>query len=182
MVSMPESILAGTKGAIYHILPLDEFKEHLHHAHNTAMILSLAISGIGILTAFVFYYWKKVNVDKLAESIKPLYNFSLNKWYFDELYDKTAVAFTMGISKLSAWIDNKIVDGIVNGAATVTRGFSKYTGLFDNVFVDGLVNLTGGIVGAFGLLFRKFQTGKIQTYIAFLVFGILILYFVFRVF
>jgi len=182
MVSMPESILAGTKGAIYHILPLEEFKEHLHHAHNTAMILSLAISGIGILTAFVFYYWKKVNVDKLAESIRPLYNFSLNKWYFDELYDKTAVAFTMGISKLSAWFDNKIVDGIVNGAATVTRGFSKYTGLFDNVFVDGLVNLTGGIVGAFGLLFRKFQTGKIQTYIAFLVFGILILYFVFRVF
>ncbi|MCE1164726.1 MAG: NADH-quinone oxidoreductase subunit L [Bacteroidetes bacterium] len=182
MVKMPESLLAGTQGAMYHILPLEEFEEHLHHAHGTAMILSLVISGLGILTAYLFYYWEKINADKLAEAIKPLYNFSLNKWYFDELYDKTAVAFTMGISKLSGWIDAKIVDGIVNGSATFTRGISKYSGLFDNIFVDGIVNLTGGLVGAFGLIFRKFQTGKIQTYIAFLVFGIIVLYFVFRVF
>jgi len=144
------------------------------------LFLSLAISGIGILTAFTFYYWKKVNVEKLTDSIKPLYNFSLNKWYFDELYDKTAVAFTMGISRLSSWFDAKVVDGIVNGSASFTRGFSRYTGLFDNIFVDGLVNLTGGLVGGFGLIFRKFQTGKIQTYIAFLLFGIIVLYFVFR--
>lgn len=181
LVKMPEHILAGTKGVMYNLLPLEEYMEHIHHAHYTAMALSLIISGIGILTAFSFYYWKKVNVDKLADSIKPLYNFSLNKWYFDELYDKIAVSTTMGLSRVSAWFDNTIVDGIVNGAATVTRVFSKYNGLFDNIAVDGLVNLTGGIVGAFGLIFRKFQTGRIQTYIAFLLFGILILYFVFRV-
>lgn len=181
LVKMPEHILAGTKGVMYNLLPLEEYMEHIHHAHYTAMALSLIISGIGILTAFSFYYWKKVNVDKLADSIKPLYNFSLNKWYFDELYDKIAVSTTMGLSRISAWFDNTIVDGIVNGAATVTRVFSKYNGLFDNIAVDGLVNLTGGIVGAFGLIFRKFQTGRIQTYIAFLLFGILILYFVFRV-
>jgi NADH-quinone oxidoreductase subunit L len=180
LVQMPESVLAGTKGAVSHILPVEEFMEQIHHAHYTAMFLSLAIAGLGILTAYTFYYWKKVNVDKLAETLKPLYNFSLNKWYFDELYDKTAVAATMGLSRISAWFDNKVVDGIVNGAAAVTRGFSKYSGLFDNIFVDGLVNLTGGMVGAFGLLFRKAQSGRIQTYIAFLVFGILVLYFIFR--
>lgn len=180
LVKMPEHLLAGTKGVMYHLLPLEEYMEHVHHAHYTAMFLSLAISGIGILTAFTFYYWKKVNVDKLAESIKPLYNFSLNKWYFDELYDKTAVAFTMLLSKVSAWFDNTIVDGVVNGASTVTRVFSKYNGHFDNIVVDGLVNLTGGIVGAFGLIFRKLQTGRIQTYIAFLLFGIIVMYFVFR--
>jgi len=133
------------------------------------------------LTAYIFYYWKKVDVEKLTNSIRPLYNFSLNKWYFDELYDIIAVSTTMGISKMSAWFDNNIVDGVVNGAASFTRVFSKYNGLFDNIVVDGLVNLTGGIVGAFGLIFRKFQTGKIQTYIAFLVFGIIIMYFIFRV-
>jgi len=181
MVKMPEHLLAGTKGVMYHILPLEEYKELIHHSHNLAMILSLAISGLGILTAFSFYFWKKINVEKLTNSIKPLYNFSLNKWYFDELYDKTFITGTMGLSKVSKWFDNNIVDGLVNGAAAFTRGFSKYSGLFDNIFVDGLVNLTGGIVGAFGLIFRKFQTGKIQTYIAFLLFGIIILYFIFRV-
>lgn len=179
-VKTPESLLEGTKGVFAHILPSHEYSEHIHHAHNLAMILSLSVSGIGILIAFSFYYWKKLSADKLAESLKPLYNFSLNKWYFDELYAKTAVAGTMGLSKISSWIDNKIVDGAVNGSAFITQHGSKYSGLFDNFFVDGLVNLTGGIVGFFGLILRKFQTGKIQTYIAFVVFGIIVLYFIFR--
>jgi NADH-quinone oxidoreductase subunit L len=144
------------------------------------MFLSLAIAGLGILLAYVFYHWKKVDVDKLTEKIKPLYTFSLNKWYFDELYDKTAIAFTMALSRISAWIDRTIVDGIVNGSATVTRWTSFGTGKFDNIVVDGLVNFTGGLIGFFGLIFRKFQTGKIQTYIMFLVFGIIVLYFIFR--
>ena len=104
----------------------------------------------------------------------------MNKWYFDEFYSATFIAFTMGISRLSAWIDNKIVDGAVNGAATVTSWTSTASGKFDNIVVDGLVNLSGGLVGFFGLVLRKFQTGKIQTYILFLVFGIIVLYFLFR--
>jgi NADH-quinone oxidoreductase subunit L len=181
LVKMPEHLLAGTQGAFYRILPLEEYMEHIHHAHMPAMILSLLMAGLGILVAYTFYYWKKVDVEKLTNSIKPLYNFSLNKWYFDELYDIIAVSTTMGLSRMSAWFDSKVVDGVVNGAANFTRVFSKYNGLFDNIVVDGLVNLTGGMVGAFGLVFRKFQTGKIQTYIAFLVFGIIVLYFIFRV-
>ena len=75
----------------------------------------------------------------------------------------------------------KIVDGIVNGSASLTYYTSKFSGKFDNYFVDTLVNLAGGFAGFFGLIFRKVQTGKIQTYLAFAVFGILILYFVLRV-
>lgn len=180
MMKTPESLLTGTKGMIYHIVDRAEYTEMLHHAHYPAMFLSLAIAGLGILLAYVFYHWKKVDVEKLTEKIKPLYNFSLNKWYFDELYDATAISFTMGISRLSAWVDSKIVDGVVNGSATVTKWTSFGSGKFDNIVVDGLVNLTGGMVGFFGLIFRKFQTGKIQTYIMFLVFGIIVLYFIFR--
>lgn len=180
MMKTPESLLTGTKGLIYHIVDREEYTELLHHAHYPAMFLSLGVAGLGILSAFVFYFWKKIDVDSLTEKIKPVYNFSLNKWYFDELYGATFIAFTMGISRLSAWIDNKIVDGAVNGAATLTSWTSTASGKFDNIVVDGLVNLSGGLVGFFGLIFRKFQTGKIQTYILFLVFGIIVLYFLFR--
>lgn len=180
MMKTPESILTGTKGVIYHIVDRAEYTELLHHAHYPAMFISLAIAGAGILLAYAFYFWKKVDVEKLTEKIKPIYNFSLNKWYFDELYDATVIALTMGISRISAWIDNKLVDGAVNGSATVTRWTSFGSGKFDNIVVDGLVNLSGGLVGFFGLIFRKFQTGRIQTYILFLVFGIIVLYFIFR--
>jgi NADH-quinone oxidoreductase subunit L len=180
MVKAPESLLVGTKGAIYHIIERAEYKELTHHFHYTAMILSLLIAGAGILISYIFYYWKKVDVDKLTAKIKPLYTFSYNKWYFDELYDYTVISVTMMISNLMRWIDNNIVDGFVNGSAFITKITSKGSGKFDNFFVDGLVNLSGGIIMFFGLVFRKIQTGRIQTYIAFLVFGVILLYFIFR--
>jgi NADH-quinone oxidoreductase subunit L len=131
--------------------------------------------------AYTFYYWKKINADKVAEKIKPLYKFSLNKWYFDELYDKTVIAFTMIFAKFLRWFDNTIVDGVVNGSAYITKITSFFSGKFDNFVVDTIVNLAGAIAAVFGWFFRKLQTGKIQTYIAFLIFGMLILYFVFKV-
>ncbi|MDO8550241.1 MAG: NADH-quinone oxidoreductase subunit L, partial [Ignavibacteria bacterium] len=71
-----------------------EYTEAMHGAHIPAMIISLimALSGIGL--AFMFYQYKKVNVDKLAEKFKPLYNLSYNKWYFDEIYQASVVGGT----------------------------------------------------------------------------------------
>ncbi|MGA2669690.1 MAG: NADH-quinone oxidoreductase subunit L [Ignavibacteria bacterium] len=154
--------------------------EELHHFHYSAMTISLICAGLGILFAFLFYKWKTFDADALAEKIRPLYNFSLNKWYFDEFYEGVIVAATLGLTRILKWFDNTIVDGAVNGAAYITQKTSKGSGKFDNGFVDGLVNLVAGIVMFFGLIFRKIQTGKIQTYLAYVLFGIIVFYFIFR--
>jgi NADH-quinone oxidoreductase subunit L len=156
------------------------FEEALHHAHYPAMILSLLLAGAGILLAFAFYYWKKLDADKFAEKIKPLYTFSLNKWYFDEFYEAVVVNGLLGLTRVFRWFDNTIIDGVVNGVAYLTQKGSSVTGKFDNSFIDGLVNLIGSIVMFFGLLFRKIQTGKVQNYIAYVLLGIIIFYFIFR--
>lgn len=160
---------------------VSEYAEALHHAHYPAMALSLIIAGLGILLAFAFYYWKKFDADALAEKIKPLYNFSLNKWYFDNFYDDILVAGLLKFTQALRWFDNTVVDGAVNGTAFVTRKGSEESGKFDNSIVDGLVNLVASVVMFFGLIFRKFQTGKIQTYLAYVLFGIIVFYFIFRV-
>jgi NADH-quinone oxidoreductase subunit L len=43
-----------------------------------------------------------------------------------------------------------------------------------------LVNLTAWVSGAFGLLFRKTQTGRVQTYVVLALFSVMIFYFIFR--
>ncbi|MEW6701334.1 MAG: NADH-quinone oxidoreductase subunit L [Bacteroidota bacterium] len=159
-----------------------EYTEAIHWAHYPAMFLSLAVAALGILIAFIFYQWKKLNADKLAGKLKLLYNFSLNKWFLDELYDKTAVAGTLNFSSILAWFDNKIVDGIVNGSAALTRFTSKMSGLFDTFVVDGAVNFTAFFSGFVGLSFKKLQTGKVQTYIVFVVFAVIILLVFFKPF
>ncbi|MFC2134830.1 NADH-quinone oxidoreductase subunit L [Bacteroidota bacterium] len=153
-----------------------EIYEHaMHWAHYPAMILSILMAGFGIFLAFFIYQWKKVNADKLAGMLKPLYKFSLNKWYFDELYHATAVAGTLGVAKIFTWFDNNVVDGIVNGSAWVTKQFSKMNGWFDDNVVDWMVNFTAFVSGFIGLSFRRLQTGKVQTYIVFAVFSVIIL-------
>lgn len=160
----------------------ETYTEAMHHAHYPAMFLSLILAGGGILFAFVFYQWKKLDPDKLAESVKPLYKLSYNKWYFDEIYDASFVAGTLGLSKFLAWFDNTIIDGIVNLSATVTKGFSNFSGKFDNIVVDGLVNFMAYLSGFIGLIFRRFQTGKVQTYIVLVIFSLVILLFLFKSF
>jgi NADH-quinone oxidoreductase subunit L len=156
------------------------YTEAMHSAHFPAMIISEIVALIGILLAFVFYQWKKINVEKLTNSIKPLYTFSLNKWYFDELYDKTFVAGTIGLSRFLGWFDQKIIDGIVNGVAELTRMFAFFVGAFDRIVIDGFVNLTAYISGFVGLIFRRVQTGKVQTYLVLVIFSIIILLFLFK--
>lgn len=158
------------------------YTETMHWAHYPAMGMSILLAGLGILFAFLFYQWKKINADNLATKIKPLYNFSLNKWYLDEAYDATAISGTLNFSKILSWFDNKIVDGAVNGAAWLGRFISSLSGLFDTFVVDGLVNFTAFFSGFIGLAFRKLQTGKVQTYIVFVVFAVIILLLFFKPF
>jgi NADH:ubiquinone oxidoreductase subunit 5 (subunit L)/multisubunit Na+/H+ antiporter MnhA subunit len=232
----PESPAGGVDGITHSEL----YEETMHHVHYPALILSLIMAGLGILLAFAMYYWKKISADLLAKIAKPLYNFSLNKWYFDELYDATAIKFTLAFSSFLSWFDFKVIDGLVDGTASWTRaltigpkenweegkigakfyltvaglaalfigwltgsamwpgtaGFWSYlwsalltigatglsfflffvgAGIFDNRIIDGLVNGVPFFSGALGLFLRKFQTGKVQTYIVLVVFALLLL-------
>jgi NADH-quinone oxidoreductase subunit L len=172
----------GSESVNHEIMYSETYTEALHHAHLPAVILSELLAICGILLAFSMYQWKKISADKLAERFKPLYNFSLNKWYFDELYHKTFVAGTLGLSWLVAWFDRVIIDGIVDGSASVTKAVSTFIGHFDNIVVDGLVNFMATLSGIIGIFFRKFQTGKVQTYIIMVIFSIVILLFIFKSF
>ena len=61
----------------------------IHHAHNQAMYLSLFVAFIGILVSVLFYYLKKVDVEKVSGILNKvgLYNLSKNKFYIDKLYN-----------------------------------------------------------------------------------------------
>ena len=157
------------------------FEEAVHHVHGTAMLLSLLVAGLGMLAAFATYEWKKISAESVAARLAPVHRFLLNKWGFDDLYNGVVIGGTLALTRILRWFDNTIIDGAVNGTGWITRGTSFVSGKFDVVVIDGLVNLSAYLSGFLGLVFRKFQTGKVQTYIVFVVFSVLVLYFVFRI-
>lgn len=158
------------------------YEEALEKIHYSGLALSLTLALLGIFSAFLIYQWKKIDAEKLKQSVKPVYTFLLNKWYFDELYNATVVGGTILVSKIFSWFDSKIIDGIVNGAASLARVWSALSGKFDNYAVDGLVNFSAWFTGLLGSGIRKTQTGKVQTYIVFALLGVIIIFFAFRSF
>jgi NADH-quinone oxidoreductase subunit L len=157
------------------------FAHSVHEAHTSAMITSLIVASLGILIAFLIYSRKIIDIDAFTAKVKPLHTFLMKKWYFDEIYEQWLfVPLVMLFSKAMAWFDAHIVDGAVNGLAWFTVIKSKGVGLFDKYVIDGGVNATGFGVGFVGLVFRKTQSGRIQTYLAIVLVGIVVLLYAFR--
>ncbi len=74
------------KGALF----TSEHNELLHEFHHVPALVALSpfiAMIIGFVTAWYFYIKSPSTPRRLAASQKVLYEFLLNKWYFDELYD-----------------------------------------------------------------------------------------------
>jgi NADH-quinone oxidoreductase subunit L len=89
--------------------------------------LPLIAALLGIATAYLFYSIDPAIPGRLAKQYRALYLFLLNKWYFDELYDRLFVrtAFTLG-DGLWKTGDGAIIDGLgPDGIAGATRELAK---------------------------------------------------------
>jgi NADH-quinone oxidoreductase subunit L len=147
-----------------------------HMAHSYAMYSSVAVGTLGIFLGFVVYLFGWINPARVANSVKPLYNFLLNKWYFDELYDKTVIGGSISLSKFLAWFDLHVVDGLVNLAAQLGVFASFLVGKFDDYVVDGAVNGVANATIGGGSILRRLQTGKLYHYVFVLAGGALVIF------
>src|SRR5215831_13397674 len=102
----------------------------LHDMHEVpywVAILPSVMMAIGFVIAWHFYIRKPELPGELARQHEPLYQFLLNKWYFDELYDLVFVRPTLWLGRLlwkggDGWlIDGFGPDGISARVIDVTR-------------------------------------------------------------
>ncbi|HIJ63464.1 MAG TPA: NADH-quinone oxidoreductase subunit L, partial [Rhodospirillaceae bacterium] len=107
-----------------------EHHEALHNAHHVPFIIStlptiMAVSGI--LLAYVMYVFVPSLPGMLAGAFQGLYKFLLNKWYFDELYDRIFIkpAFWLGYGMWKGG-DGALIDGCgPDGLAAATRDVAR---------------------------------------------------------
>jgi NADH-quinone oxidoreductase subunit L len=92
----------------------------LHHEGSAAFIMAGAtLAGLlGISTAYYLYVANPSLPDRFAQQWRSLYELSLHKWYFDELYDRSFVRPTFSLAQgLWKHIDVNVIDAAVNGTA-----------------------------------------------------------------
>ena len=122
------------------------------------ILLSVAVAVLGILGA-----WRLFGVDvpgvqrtgdpeavnDWVQRLPFLYRASLNKWWFDELYDLLFIRIGGRIAAFLWWFDRAIIDGTVNGIGSLTADAGR------------------------GL--RRVQTGRVQNYALGIAIGLIVM-------
>lgn len=139
----------------HNVAGLDKIKAHMPEG-NTALMLMIIASVVAIAVMLVTYmvYAKKNSVPVADDQLKGWEKLSARKLYFDEIYDFLFV-------RPIVWISEK--------------GAHFFEGMFLNRSVVGV----GQLIGKSGDLVRKWQSGRTDSYILWMVFGIigLVVYF-----
>jgi NAD(P)H-quinone oxidoreductase subunit 5 len=118
---------------------LAEMAQEFHAGEFAVMAgSSVGISLLGITLASLMYLKGKIDPAAIAAKIQPLYQLSLNKWYFDNIYDRLFVQGSRRLARQVMEVDYRVVDGAVN-----------LTGLVAMLSGEGL---------------KYFETGRAQFY------------------
>lgn len=185
----------GENGPLYRLIahsetvPADETFEHrgtvhvklpghhdVHAVHQTAGTLALmsALAGMGL--AYVLYVAGWVNPNDVRRALPGAYDFLVDKWRFDTLYD---VVFVRPVQIVATWataFDKYVLDYLLHQAASLTVLVSKWDRTFDEKMVDGLVNLVGSATYSFGRSLKVVQTGRLRQYVMWIGVGVVALF------
>ena len=109
----------------------------------------VAIAGIG-LAAFIWLKRREI-ADRVAAMFPGVYRLLLNKYYVDEIYDAAIVQPIRIVSQEGLWrgVDVHIIDGAVNGTASIIDGSSS--------------------------LLRRLQSGSVRAYAGSLFVGVVLI-------
>ena len=114
---------------------------------------SVGISLIGITLASLMYLWGKIDPSAIAQKFPSLYALSLNKWYFDQIYDRVFVQGLRRLARQVMEVDFRVVDGAVN-----------LTGFFTLVSGEGLKYLESGRAQFYALIIFAAVLGLVVVF------------------
>jgi NADH-quinone oxidoreductase subunit L len=153
---------------------------YLPESHGPAWLeWTLMAVSTGIALGGIFLGWRVyatrggVPAQDFAEKHPEVYRLALEKYRWDEFYDRNVVEPTLTLNEAAAVFDGVVVDGAVNGAAAITKWKSRGVGIFDNEVVDGAVNLAAEATQEAGRRVRRLQTGNIREYLTIALVGAL---------
>jgi NADH-quinone oxidoreductase subunit L len=130
-----------------------------HHTLELILIgVSTAIAVAGIWFAYVVWVTRRSIAENAAREFAPIHRLLLNKYYVDEIYDAAIVQPIRVASQEGLWrgFDVKIIDGAVNGTATIVNSSAAWL--------------------------RRLQTGSVKTYAGSLFVGVvaILAYYIWR--
>ncbi len=113
--------------------------------------------------------------DALERAVPPVWAVLRNKFYVDELYGATVIAFYTAWAKVADWLDRRVWGGAVALVALVFRGGAQASRLLDTYGVNGGFDKGCEELANGGGLLAQVQSGQVQRYLRLLALGVVVL-------
>src|SRR5207302_2427867 len=103
------------------------------------IIVSLALVGAGVSLG-IWMYRRAAGSDPLQHAQPALFRFLENKMWIDEIYDRTVIAFSKILARLSDWMDRHVWDGLVQDIGRIGQFFGSVTTSTDERLINAGVD------------------------------------------
>ena len=113
--------------------------------------------------------------DALESAIPPVWQVLRNRFYVDELYGVTVIAFYAWWARVADWFDRRVWGGIVAAVTMAFRGLAHFDRFFDTQFVDGTFDKGCEELYTGGGLLARVQSGRVQRYLRLLALAVVAL-------
>jgi len=142
------------------------------------MATSTVVVFLGIGLAWKLYgdrSPKPTAPDELEKAAPLAWSWLRDKFYVDELYGMTVIAFYGWWARVSNWLDRRVWGGVVAGVALLFSLGARVNRFLDTNVVDGGFDKGCEELTVGGGLLSRVQTGRVQTYLRILALAVVAL-------
>ena len=134
----------------------------LSHLFELTILISLVLvsAGLGI---GIWFYRGSGKTDPLEQMQPALFRLLENKFWIDELYQKTILAWSATAGRLSDWMDRNVWDGLVRLVANASQCLAQNTANFDEGGINTGFDQGCDSARTLGTTLSRWHSGQIQT-------------------
>jgi len=150
--------------------------------HEPGLLALMATSSLVVFLGLGLGWWVYGNKspqaeepDALESAVPPVWAVLHNKFYVDELYGVTVIAFYSGWARVADWLDRWVWGGAVTLVAVLFRGGAHLSRLCDVYWVNGGFDKGCEELANGGGLLARVQSGRVQSYLRLLALAVVVL-------
>jgi NADH-quinone oxidoreductase subunit L len=154
----------------------------LHVFSEPGLLALMATSSVVVFLGLGLGWWlygnetpKPEEPDALEKSVPWIWAVLRDKFYIDELYGVTVIAFYAWWARVADWFDRRVWGGAVAGVAWLFAIWARLNRFLDTTVVDGSFDKGCEELSTGGGLLSSVESGRVQTYLRILALAVVAL-------
>ena len=155
---------------------------NLHSFAEPGLLALMTTSSLVVFLGLGLGWWiygnkspKAEAPDALEQAAPWIWAVLRDKFYVDEIYGFTVIAFYSWWARVADWFDRRVWGGVVAGVAWMFRLWAQLNRFLDTNVVDGSFDKGCEEISTSGGLLARIQNGRVQSYLRILALAVVAL-------